>query len=196
MSLPALSKQPFRHPVPSEALDYFVHPRPGHHYSAPAWGRDAVLHCSNGWIATRFFGFSAAFGTAPQSLVDRLAKFPWRSRMDRLRDLPDQSTWRKMDDCTLDIFSAGVVPMWRDQRGGYRLDPCVRLNHAALIPCVSLQLISRLPACEICTEVSRGEPVAFRFRGGEGMMATLNHDQEQAATSPIAHIFPKQFDRF
>lgn len=190
MMLPA-SKRPFHHPVPAAALDYFVHPRPGHHYAAPAWGRDSKLYCSNGYIAIRFFGFPSSFGRAPMTMVDRLLRLPWRSRSE----FEKPSDWRSIDDCTGDLFAPGVLPMWKSERGGFCVDPCVRLNHAALLPLASLQLISRLPKAEIYTVIARGQPIPFRFRGGEGLLATLSHTQEAAAAFPAAHIFPQRSER-
>jgi hypothetical protein len=185
------SKRPFRHPVPAEAVDYFCHPRAGHALEKPAWGRDSNLYASNGWVAVRFFGFPASMGTGPQTVVDRLQRLRWHSAT-----YEDPKAWRLMDDCTLDIFREGLFEMWKDERGAYRVDPPARINHGTLVPVVSLQLISRLPRCEVYTTVDREMPVPFRFRGGEGLIARLSHAQEAAAGPEVCHIFPKRTDRF
>ena len=185
------SKRPFRHPVPAEAVAFFCHPRAGHIYEKPAWGRDGALYASNGWLALRFFGFPASMGTGPQTVVDRLGKLPWHSAT-----YEDPKAWLMTDDCTLDLFRDGVFEMWRDAAGGYRVDPAVRINHGALVPAVSLQLISRLPRCEIYTKLDREMPVPFRFRGGEGLLARLNSGQEAVMSREVCHIFPKFHDRF
>jgi hypothetical protein len=196
MSLPTPSKRPFYHPIPAEALEWFTHPRAGHVYEFPGWGRDGNLYCANGWVAVRFFSFPSSFGTAPMTMVDRLLKLPWRRAQDTSRNLAEPAgTWRALDDCTLDIYRDGIFPMWRDERGGYRVDPAVRINHGALVPAVSLQLIARLPKAEIRTVIDRGEPVAFRFRGGEGLLAQLTHEQQAAASPEVCHIFPSVHHR-
>jgi hypothetical protein len=185
-----VSKRPFGHPVPALAIDYFCHPAEGHHYAQAAWGRDGKVYASNGWIAIRFFGFSAAFGPGPQTVVDRLGKHVWSNTYE------NPSAWRKLDDCTLDLFQEGVFENWKAQENGrhlYRIDPCVRINHGTLVPLVSLQLISRLPRCEIYTIIDRSESVRFRFNGGEGLIARLTHAQELQATPALCHLFPKQY---
>jgi len=188
--MPTPSKRPFGYPVPALAIDYFCHPAEGHHYAQAAWGRDGKLYASNGWIAIRFFGFSAAFGPGPQTVVDRLRKHVWTQTYE------DASAWRMLDDCTLDLFRDGVFEPWKLEedfgKSYYLIDPCVRINHGTLVPLVSLQLISRLPRCEIYTSIDRSESVRFRFNGGEGLVARLNHAQELKATA-ICHILAKQY---
>lgn len=179
------SKRPFRHPVPVEAIPYFLHPREGHELSQAAWGRDAALYVANGWVALRFFGFSAEFGPGPQAIVDRLRKLPWHSPMHE-----NPKAWRKLDDVTLDLFREGIFGPWHPERMAYRADPCARINHGALVPLVSLQMISRLPRCEVYTTLNPGGPVAFRFNGGEGLIARLTASAEAVRTETVCHIFP------
>lgn len=185
--IPEASKRPFRHPVPVEALEYFCHPRPGHVFDRPSWGRDAKLYVSNCYMALRFFNFTAAQGGGPMAAVDRLLKQRWHSPK-----WEDAKAWRKLDDVTLDLFKEGVFPMWTEDGPAvrYRLDPCARVNHGSLVPLASLQAVSRLPRAEIYTTTDRGEPLAFRFNGGEGLIAKLTHSQEIAATPAVCHIFP------
>lgn len=178
------SKRPFRHPVPAEAIEFFQHPRPGHPFAAPAWGRDSKLYVANGWVAARFFNFPASFGTGPQTTVDRLMKLPWGT------NYTDKSAWRMLDDVTLDLFKEGIFDMWRGESGGYRIDPVVRINHGTNVALVSLQLISRLPRCEIYTTVDRTMPLPFRFNGGDGLISQLSHEQWLQSPMPICHLFP------
>lgn len=181
------SKRPFGHPVPAAAIEYFCHPRVGHLLSQPAWGREGALYVANGWVALRFFGFPASFGTGPMEIVDRLRKQAWHNSQHE-----DKAAWRKLDDVTLDIFKEGLIEPWHAERLAYRADPCVRINFGALVPAVSLQMISRLPRCEIYTALDREQPVPFRFNGGEGLLARLTPSAEAASTPPIAHIFPQK----
>jgi hypothetical protein len=185
--IPTPSKRPFRHPVPIDALDYFCHPVAGHMFEKPAWGRDSKLYVSNCHIALRFFNFTAAQGHGPMAAVDRLLRQRWHTSK-----WEDPKAWRKLDDVTLDLFREGVFPLWKeaDQVLRYRVDPCVRINHGALVPLVSLQAVSRLPRCELYTKVERGEAVAFRFNGGEGLIAQLTHAQELRRTDTVCHLFP------
>jgi hypothetical protein len=185
--IPEASKRPFRHPVPAEALDYFCHPDPGHLFARPAWGTDGKLYVANCHIALRFYNFSAAFGPGPIAAVERLLKQRWH-----FSHWEDAKAWRKLDDCTLDLFREGLFAMWQD-RGGkmfYRVDPALRVNHGVLVPAASLQAVSRLPRAEIYTTTDRGEPLAFRFNGGEGLVARLTEKQEAAMTDTVCHVFP------
>ena len=181
----ATSKRPFGHPVPLEALGYFCHPSDGHLFSQPAWGRDGKLYVSNCWVALRFFNFSAAFGEGPQEAVDRLLKQAWHSTRHE-----DPKAWRKLDDMTLDIFKEGLFSPWQAETLKYRADPCARINFGCLVPVVSLQMVSRLPRCEIYTRLDREGPVPFRFNGGEGLIARLPARAEAVATPAMIHIFP------
>lgn len=184
------SKRPFRHPVPAGALEYFCHPDPAHLFARPAWGRDGKLYVSNSFVAVRFFNFSASFGQGPIAAVDRLLKLTGWHRSP----YEDAAAWRRLDDCTLDLFCEGLFAMWQD-RGGkmlYRVDPAVEVNIATLVPAVSLQLISRLPRCEIFTTPDRDSPLPFRFNGGEGLIARLSARQQATAGPLLCRIFPQQ----
>jgi hypothetical protein len=186
------SKRPFRHPVPVEALAYYCHPTIGHMYDRPAWGRDSKLYVSNGHIALRFFNFSSADGDGPMAAVDRLLRLQWHAR-----HYEDPKAWRNLDECTLDLFRDGIWPMWREEGSAvrYRTDPCVRVNHGTLAPLASLQAVSRLPRAEIYTTIDRAAPIAFRFNGGEGLIARLTHQQQIAATAAVCHVFARRIDR-
>lgn len=180
------SKRPFRHPVPVEALDYFCHPAAGHVFERPAWGRDGKLYVSNCHVALRFFNFTAAQGEGPIAAVDRLLKQRWHDGKHEVKE-----SWRKLDDCTLDLFREGLFAMWQEREGRwlYRVDPPARVNHGFLCPVASLQAISRLPRCEVYTAHERGLPLAFRFNGGEGLVAGLTSAQEDRRTDQVCHVF-------
>ncbi len=186
--LPAASKRPFGHPLPLEAPDYYRHPQAGHLFAQAAWGRDSKLYVSNGYVALRFFHFTAACGPGPQAVVDRLRRQAWPTGKHE-----DPAAWRKMDDCTLDLFREGIFPPWSlaGEALRYRVDPCVRVNHGVLVPAVSLQAISRLPRCEIYTTTDRTAPLTFRFKGGEGLVARLTEAQEARRSETLCHIFPR-----
>lgn len=184
------SKRPFGHPLPVEVLPWFCHPLAGHHYEFPAYGRDGKLYCSNGFIALRFFKFPASFGLGPQTMVERIQKLNGWHRSPH----EDAAAWRKLDDCTLDLFREGIFPMWREHEGRmrFRVDPAVEVNVSTLVPAVALQLISRLPRCEIFTAPDRDSPLPFRFNGGEGLVARLNAKQQATAGPLLCRIFTQQ----
>lgn len=188
MTILESSRRPFRHPVPAEAVPYFCHPVEGHGYHVPAWGRDARLYACNGHVAVRFFNFPADMAPGPQTVVDRLQRLSWHDGRHE-----DRTAWRKTDDCTLDLFRDGLFEPWEvDEETGrvrYAVDPPARVNHGLLVPLVALQLVSRLPACEIYTAGGRYKPLAFRFRGGEGIIALLSHAQEDAMSPAVCHVF-------
>lgn len=180
------SKRPFRHPVPVDALAYYSHPAPGHTFEKPAWGRDSKLYVSNCHIALRFFNFTAAEGHGPMVAVDRLLRQRWHTGR-----FETTNSWRKLDDVKLELFSEGLFPMWKMESEIFRfqVDPCARINHGALVPLASLQAVSRLPRCEIYTQIDRGAPVPFRFNGGDGLIARLTDKQEAVRTDTVCHIF-------
>lgn len=180
------SKRPFRHPVPVEALEYYCHPVEGHLFDRPAWGRDSKLYVSNCHLALRFYNFTAAEGPGPMAAVDRLLRQRWH-----LPKYEDPKAWRKVDDCTLDLFREGIFPMWQadGERLRYRVDPCLRINHGCLVPAASMQAISRLPRCEVYTAHEAGYPLAFRWNGGDGLVARLTHAQEARRTDSVCHVF-------
>lgn len=185
------SKRPFRHPVPVEAVPHFCHPEL-EIFQAPAWGEDAMLYASTGWVAVRFFNFPPDSERGQVETVARLRQLTWHTAK-----YETPAAWRKLDDCTLDLFRDGVRPAWEvdavSGRVRYRWDPVVRINHGLLVPLVSLQLISRLPRCEIYTGGGRMKPLAFRFNGGEGLCALLSHEQENSFERETCHVFAERF---
>lgn len=183
------SKRPFGHPVPVEAIRYFCHPREGHRYHLPAWGRDGKLYAGNCWVAVRFFGFSAAQGTGTMEVVDALGKLPWHDSRHE-----DAKAWRRLDDVGGDLFREGLLAPWRDDLGAFRADPPVRVANAYLVPAAAIQMIYRLPRVEVYTTLDRScRFVPFRFNGGEGLVARLSDRQEDAAGPSVCHIFSKQY---
>ena len=186
MNLLPESKRAFGHPVPAEALPWFCHPEPGHIYHAPVFGADGNLYCSNGYIAVRFFNFTESFGTGGAAMLERLQGLGewYRSPHE------DATAWRKLDDCTLDLFRDGVLPMWDASSGKarYCVAPAVAVN-ARVVPAASLQLVSRLPRAEVFTAPERHLPVPFRFNGGEGLMARLSDKQTEKAGRMLCRIF-------
>lgn len=189
--IPEVSKRPFRHPVPAEAIECFCHPQEGHRNHLPAWGDDVFLYACNGWVAARFFNFPPDTDQGPPELVERMHNLRWHNPR-----WADPKGWRKTDDCTLDLFKDGVWDMWTERRGKmlYRIDPVVRINYGILVPLVSLQLISRLPRCEIYISAGRVSPLAFRFNGGEGLIALLSEEQERKMQVEACHLFRTSMD--
>lgn len=183
------SKRSFGHPVPEDAIAYFCHPKDGHHYDGAAWGRDGNLWACNGHVAVRFFNFTAAHGSGSMDVVDRLQKLRWHTSKHE-----NPKAWRKLDDCTLDLFRCGVLDPW-DKSGRWLVAAGARVNHGIVLPVVSLQLISRLPRCEIYTDsIGDREPVPFRFNGGIGLLARLSWEQELRLPEMVCHVFATRRD--
>jgi len=103
----------------------------------------------------------------------------------------DAGAWRKLDDCTLDLFRDGVLPMWDASSGKarYCVAPAAAVNASRVIPAASLQLVSRLPRAEVYTAPERHSPVPFRFNGGDGLMARLSDQQTEKAGRMLCRIF-------
>lgn len=184
------SKRPFRYPVPPLAIRYFCHPWPEHRYHLPAWGRDGKLYAGNCWVAVRFFNFTAAQGPGTMEVVDALRKLPWHNVRHE-----SAAAWRALDDVGGDLFREGLLNPWRVDLSGFRWDPPVCVSDSVLVPAAALQMIYRLPRCEIYTRLDRGcRFVPFRFNGGEGLVARLSERQADAAGPRVCAIFGKRYD--
>jgi hypothetical protein len=183
----AASKRGFRFPVPTEALGHFLHPVKAE-LGEPVWGDDAMLYASNGWVVLRMYSFCPQTPQGRPETYERLRKLHWHRK-----EYEQVDAWRKVDDCTLDLFREGVLEPWKMEPGNpaatYRWDPVCRINHGLLVPLVSMQLISRLPRCEIYTAGGRYKPLPFRFNGGEGLCALLKHDLEAMDFYEACHLF-------
>jgi hypothetical protein len=159
------SGKAFPFPLPLDALRAFFHPLRGHVYADAQWHEGEALAC-NGWVALRAGKgrwVPGDFGPAPEAYLTRFFEMPWGS-------VPTGKDWGLLDDVRGLLFR--YEPRGVFATGG-KLAPCagVRVGGVAIIPLSLLQLVSRLPRCEVWTGGLDPEvPLPLRFSGGVGLI--------------------------
>ena len=161
------SKSPFPSPLQIGVVDHFCHPREGHLYSRAVWQGDAVL-TANHFHAIRFTrGMWVAkedFDAAPAEFLKRFEALPW----GRFEGIPDE--WRKLDEIRGELYRSAPISPW-DKNGNCAPSRVWRVNGTFLARLSHLQLIARLPRCEVHLGVMAADaPLLFRFNGGMGML--------------------------
>lgn len=173
--IPPASKRPFLHPVPEDALAYFVHPDPNHPFYHP------FRHLEDGNL---YAGSAVAIRFRPSRCIDpaeypgpseealrRFMALPW----DRFPSAATQSkAWRCLDDHRGTIYADPLHDVWHRTPEGFAIDRTsknVRICGAPIVPLAVLQLLARLPRIDIYTGgCTLTGPVLFRFSGGEGII--------------------------
>jgi hypothetical protein len=173
--IPEPSKRPFMHPLPAEALDFFVHPYPHHLLHTPfrhpydgtvIAGSAVAIRCRAGR------GIDPAEYPAPDpEALRRIDALPW----DRFTHAATQpQSWRCLDDHRGTIYGDAVLPVHYRNVNGIQIDlhtKNVRLCGAPIVPLSVLQLLARLPRVELYTAgCTLTGPILFRFSGGEGII--------------------------
>jgi hypothetical protein len=96
--------------------------------------------------------------------LERIRKIPW-SRFDSIKD----ASWRSLGDVRAQLFDRAPIAPWN----GHRMAPTpIWLVDEIPVRLSLLQLISRLPRCEVATGLTNScDPLFFRFSGGRGAIA-------------------------
>lgn len=168
--IPTPSKRPFNFPLQPDVLPHFCHPwlRP-FHQPARLPG-ESVVHAASGYVAIRVrrgHWFAEEYPEADPEFIERIGALPWH------RFEPDPKSlavpvWRAMDDSRGTIYSGGVLDLW-SIHGRANLDVPVMTAGGPVIPLAMLQLLARLPRCEV-RMMGKPGPLLFRFTGGEGIV--------------------------
>lgn len=207
IDFPIITKKHFHHPIPVDAMHLFCSPSPEWDWmTSPVYeSATSRYYCTNRWIYIRFDNFPClgiGWEIGPRE-AHRIDFFNWK-RCEKFEQTVvgkwgegNVGGWRKLDDVTLDIYSSGIVQPWELKRGriAYQWQDVVRVGRAALVPVVSLQMVSRLPRCEIDTRIERREgggfkPVPFVFKGGCGFLGCLTDRQsDPEGLCEIARIY-------
>jgi hypothetical protein len=172
--IPEPSKRPFRFPLPESALPYFCHPD---HvpFTAPVRLESGEMGAASGWVALRvrrFHGFAEEYPPASAEFVERFEALPWA----KWPDLTGRE-WRKFDAVAGTLWRDPPLSLWRMESMKWRISrqKLVRVAGAPLVPLALLQLLSRLPAAELCLHAPEPtSPVFFRF-AGDGMGIIPHH---------------------
>lgn len=192
-------KRPFTFPLPSHALDCFVHPDPANalhspYRHTPENGPIETL-AGNGHVilrTTRGHFTPEDFAEAPQDILQRMAKLPW-SHIPRCQDKGD---WKPLDDVRGKIYATDpITPFTESPPGKWRFSatPGIRIGGAPIVPRSLLQQVARLPRVEVLVRaLSVKDPILFRFTGGIGC---IGHHRSFLNTRPTASLFEPRHHR-
>lgn len=181
---PAPSKIPFRFPVPPDALAAFCHPSPHHIFHLPRRIADTVC-AANGHVAircTRGHWSPEDYMGATDAYILRIQKLPWNSA-------PINSEfWSPLDDARGTIYRHAPRAIFGSDNKLCH-SPSVRVGKLVVMPLSIIQLIARLPRCEVyINSFTITDPLFFRFSGGAGIVAPHNLTIPQfKILSPILH---------
>lgn len=150
-------------PLQLGALEEFCHPRESHVFARPTY-HDGQALAGNGYMLLRVhkgLWMESDFEEPPAGFLTRFMAAPW----DGASRNPEN--WQSMDEIKGDLFRFGVRGMWLGERCAP--SPVWRLGASFLARQSHLQLIARLPRCEVF--VVTGSALHFRFSGGMGILA-------------------------
>ena len=168
----------FSHPLRYETLLAFCHPRPDHHYAAPALiGRHACA--TNGFVALRAHSGLWApddFPEPPDGFAESCGAIPLHHFPP-----PATTTWYPLDSFRGKIYArAPIDPFTRTYRPAN--SPAVRVGTVPVLLSM-LQLVARLPRCEFSIAVTAAPDVLFfRCSGALGLIAATSRDHAPAFT--------------
>lgn len=151
---------------------------------------DGEVWAANGYLAIRCNRGAWIDSEFPEAWTDfrtRVEGLPW-ARWDALRD-----DWRALDAVRGTLFRKASLGLWLETKRGWTLAPSPVVLVCGGIPCrlSMLQLIARLPRCEVYTgPCDRSDPLWFRFSGGRGLIA---HDR-LLTTPPAFSVFEPRRD--
>lgn len=166
----------FPYPLQMGALEGFCHPQEGHLFSMPAY-HDGQALAGNGYTLIRVhrgLWMPGDFEEPPAGFLTRFLAAPWKNH-------DDGSEWRSLDEIKGALFRHGLLGMWL--RGKCAPSPVWRMGGAFVARLSHLQMIARLPRCEVILPKGRAmdrEALHFRFSGGMGIMA---HDPQLSVAS-------------
>jgi hypothetical protein len=161
------NKAPFPFPLQLGALDWFCHPYERHDFAHPVW-HDGEALAANTYMALKFskgLWKASDFAPASESYLARFHKLPWA----RFHAIPDD--WKSLDDIRGHLYRSATIIPWHN--GGTAPSPVWRVGDVFLARLSHLQLIARLPRCQVHVpaSMSRETPLLIRFNGGIGMLA-------------------------
>lgn len=184
---PTASKSPFVYPLQFDALEEFCHPSERHQCGRPAFYEGQAL-VANGYMALRVdrgLWDAKSFEDAPPGFFTRVLGLPWAKDLSAV----PAGDWRAMDAVRAILFKRGPLALWLNGRPSPT--PVVRVGGHFLARLSHLQLIARLPRCEVVPPrgmLLDGQPLHFRFSGGRGMIA----EDKRLTESSLAIFSPQR----
>lgn len=172
-----MTPDPFGNPLPSVALDAFALPgRQMHPFSRPMRG-DGEIMAANGYMALRAYRghwLDRDYPNADAAFLERLNRLPWE-RYQAIRP----EAWRPIDSIADKLRFRGTLALW--QAGTTRLSPSPVWRVGRPLARLSmLQLLARLPRCELAWQEFPESPLWFRCSGARGCIA---HDPKLTLAS-------------
>lgn len=156
-------KDGWPYPLPQAALAEFCHPGAWHVFAAPARGDSEIMAC-NGYLALRAHRgawLDREIPAASADFMERFGKIPW-GRYVKIRD----EAWRPLGELRAKLEFHGRIEPWL--KGRPAPSPVWRVDEFR-VRLAWLQLIARLPRCEVATGQATDDcPLFFRFSGGRG----------------------------
>lgn len=155
----------YPYPLPFESLMDFCHPRAGHGFAVPVRDEGRVM-AANGYLAIfadRGAWLTSDFAQAGEDYLQRFFSLPWQ---------PLDGPWRLLAEDSGTIYRRGLLPVWGAVPGVLAPSPVWCVAGGPLVRLSMLQLVGRLPRCEVHVgAMDRADPLFFRFSGGSGMIA-------------------------
>jgi hypothetical protein len=164
----------FPNPLDEATLAAFCHPSPRHPFHKPVLSDGDVL-AANGYVALRAHRgrwLDSDFDGPTPAQTLRLDRLAW-SAFDTLRS----NCWDATDDQKGMIFRSGPIGFWAvdedsSATGKPSPTPIWKVGSAAPVRLSLLQLIARLPRCEVFTgPQAPNQPLYFRCTGARGIIA-------------------------
>lgn len=164
------SRQPFPNPLDEAVLAAFCHPSERHPFHRPVL-IDGDVIAANGYVALRAHRgrwLDSDFQGPTPAQAARLDRLAW-SAFDTLK----ADCWDATDSQKGQIFRSGLIGFWTDS-GPAKPSPTPiwKIGNCAPVRLSLLQLIARLPRCEVYTgPQSPTQPLYFRCTGARGIIA-------------------------
>lgn len=160
----------FTHPLTYENLQEFCSPQADSCFATP-WGNSDHTFAANGYCAIRY---NRTFGLENnEEAATRVQTLPWRFFDKDTRN--DQ--WGNLDLVRGGIWRNGPLePFGKTPDGAWyaRVSRCTLVGDSFVcLPTPILQLITKLPRCEVFKGSASREWLYFRFNGGEGIAKGL-----------------------
>jgi hypothetical protein len=185
-------KTPFPNPLTEDVLGAFCHPIPTHALARPV-RIGAEIIAGNGYVCLRAHRgrwFDEEFPEATAEQQARIEALFW-GKFDTL----DPQCWEALDDVRGELYRHSPIAIWAIDKHGPTGKPSPtpiwKSGTCAPVRLSLLQLIARLPRCEVFTgSQDPSHPLFFRCTGARGIIAA-----DPRLTTTSWKIFQPRFDQ-
>jgi hypothetical protein len=186
-------KAPFPNPLDEATLAAFCHPVITHALARPVRTEKEII-AANGYLCLRAHRgrwFDEEFQEPACPVRARIDSLPWK----RFEILPE-ANWFPLDDVRGDIYRQPPIGFWAVAKdssatGKPAPTPIWKCGTCSPVRLSLLQLIARLPRCEVFTgSQDSSQPLFFRCSGARGIIAA-----DPRLTTTSWKIFQPRFDQ-